>query len=263
MLKKLLFVCMGNSCSSPMAEAIMKDLMDKTSLYWKVDSAGLRPWNTGRRADKRCQQTLREHGLQSDHFCRQFTADDFLYFDFIVAMNEAVYKKLLVWGGFNRDVERDSYSILLLSSFGKSGQPAIIRSLSPTHKLRSFRKAYYQIKECCKRFILSQKVDIICYELPSTEEDDFAPLDLNLATKSTSSQSANLSSSSNPTAFEVLASGTGSTTAKTSVLHIPDIRCSGGASAIAHLPRTSTFPSMPASSCCPGATRKTRIMCAV
>ncbi|XP_016997208.2 low molecular weight phosphotyrosine protein phosphatase [Drosophila takahashii] len=167
--KKLLFVCMGNSCSSPMAEVIMQNLMVKTSLYWEVDSAGLRTWNTGRRPHKRCLQILREHGLRSDHFCRQFTVNDFRYFDYVVAMDESVYKELLLWGGENRG---NDCEVLLLSSFGKNGLPAFIDSLSPTHKLKSFRSAYYQIKECCKQLILSQKVDIVKYELPSTEDDD-------------------------------------------------------------------------------------------
>ncbi|XP_017041021.1 low molecular weight phosphotyrosine protein phosphatase 1 [Drosophila ficusphila] len=168
--KKIVFVCMGNSCSSPMAEVIMQNLMDKTSLYWEVDSAGLRTWNTGRRPHKRCLQILREHGLRSDHFCRQLSANDFQYFDYIVAMEEAVYKELLLWASGNRD-SRDC-QVLLLSSFGKNGLPAFIESLSPTRKLKTFRSAYYQIKECCKQLILSQKVDIVKYELPSSEDDE-------------------------------------------------------------------------------------------
>ncbi|XP_017112066.1 low molecular weight phosphotyrosine protein phosphatase 1 [Drosophila elegans] len=168
--KKLLFVCMGNSCSSPMAEVIMQNLMVKTSLYWEVDSAGLRTWNTGRRPHKRCLQILREHGLRSDHFCRQFTVNDFHYFDYVVAMDEAVYKELLLWGGANPAYKE--CDVLLLSSFGKNGQPAFIDNLSPTHKMKKFRSAYYQIKECCKQLILSQKVDIVKYELPSSEDED-------------------------------------------------------------------------------------------
>ncbi|XP_017084980.2 low molecular weight phosphotyrosine protein phosphatase [Drosophila eugracilis] len=168
--KKLLFVCMGNSCSSPMAEVIMQNLMVKTSLYWEVDSAGLRTWNIGRRPHKRCLQILREHGLRSDHFCRQFTANDFRYFDYIVAMDEAVYRELLFWDRENRGGDCE---VLLLSSFGKNGLPSYIDSLSPTQKLKNFRSAYYRIKECCKHLILSQKVDIVKYELPSTEDEDF------------------------------------------------------------------------------------------
>nr|NP_650756.1 uncharacterized protein Dmel_CG14297 [Drosophila melanogaster]AAF55600.1 uncharacterized protein Dmel_CG14297 [Drosophila melanogaster]AAY84975.1 IP09476p [Drosophila melanogaster]AOQ14215.1 CG14297-PA [synthetic construct] len=168
--KKILFVCMGNSCSSPMAEVIMQNLMVKTSLYWEVDSAGLRTWNTGRRPNKRCLQILREHGLRSDHFCRQFTVNDFLYFDYVVAMDEAVFKELLLWAADNRAGKH--CQVLLLSSFGKNGLPAFIDSLSPTHKLKNFRSAYYQIKECCKQLILSQKVDIVKYELPSTDDDE-------------------------------------------------------------------------------------------
>ncbi|KAH8232319.1 hypothetical protein KR032_004152 [Drosophila birchii] len=160
----------GNSCSSPMAEAIMQNLMVKTSIYWEVDSAGLRTWNTGRRPDQRCLRVLREHGLRSDHFCRQFSTDDFEYFDFVVALDEAVFKELQLWA--NANPSRTNCELLLLTSFGRNGKPAIIHNLTPTSKQRLFRAAYYQIKECCKQLILLQKVDIVRYELPSSDDDD-------------------------------------------------------------------------------------------
>ncbi|KAH8257762.1 hypothetical protein KR038_000379, partial [Drosophila bunnanda] len=161
----------GNSCSSPMAEAIMQNLMVKTSIYWEVDSAGLRTWNTGRRPDQRCLRVLREHGLRSDHFCRQFSIDDFEYFDYVVAMDEAVFKELQLWA--NANPSKASCELLLLSSFGRNGKPAFIHNLIPTSKQRLFRAAYYQIKECCKQLILLQKVDIVRYELPSSEDDGY------------------------------------------------------------------------------------------
>ncbi|KAH8375968.1 hypothetical protein KR200_011170, partial [Drosophila serrata] len=160
----------GNSCSSPMAEAIMQNLMVKTSIYWEVDSAGLRTWNTGRRPDQRCLRVLREHGLRSDHFCRQFSTDDFEYFDYVVALDEAVFKELQHW---STATSRSNCELLLLSSFGRDGKPAFIHNLTPTSKQRLFRAAYYQIKECCKQLILLQKVDIVKYELPSSDEDAY------------------------------------------------------------------------------------------
>ncbi|ALC46060.1 CG14297 [Drosophila busckii] len=168
--RKILFVCMGNSCSSPMAETIMENLMVKTSLYWEVDSAALRTWNIGRRPHKRCLRTLREHGLRSDHFCRLLSVEDFCYYNYIIAIDLHVYKELLLWAKLNRIA--NVAGIINLSEFRKHGKPAHITNLSLTSKLRDFRSAYYQIKECCKQFILAQHVRIIKYDLPSTEEED-------------------------------------------------------------------------------------------
>ncbi|KAH8308261.1 hypothetical protein KR059_009216, partial [Drosophila kikkawai] len=179
----------GNSCSSPMAEAIMQSLMVKTSIYWEVDSAGLRTWNTGRRPDQRCLRVLREHGLRSDHFCRQFSMDDFAYFDYVVAMDETVYKELQLWAEANRS--RVDSELLLLSSFGQDGQTAFIHNLTPTCKQSIFRAAYYQIKECCKQLILLQKVDIVRYEVPSSEDNayfDNNPAEISESIRSTGGQ---------------------------------------------------------------------------
>ncbi|KAH8336543.1 hypothetical protein KR074_006300, partial [Drosophila pseudoananassae] len=228
-----ILVGIGNSCSSPMAEAIMQNLMVKTSLYWEVDSAGLRTWNTGRKPHKRCLQTLREHGLRSDHFCRQFAVNDFHYFDYVVAMDETVYKELLYWGGVNRAFEKNC-EILLLSAFGKNGQPAVIYSLSPTRKLRNFRTAYYQIKDCCKQLILSQKVDIFRYELPSSDDDLYfaaAPNDSN-AKKAASAVGKALKTSGDTTDCEGSRDGRvakkGTTKDSGTYIVTPESRSSGG-----------------------------------
>lgn len=168
--KKLLFVCMGNSCNSPMAETIMQHLMVKTSLYWEIDSAALRTWNIGRKPHKRCLQVLREHGLRTDHFCRLLTVGDFSYYDYIIAMNEHVHKELMLWAQVNH-IQNTSHAIML-GSYGKNGKTVSVIDLSPTRKLKAFRSAYYQIKDCCKQLILSQQVRIIRYDLPSTDEED-------------------------------------------------------------------------------------------
>lgn len=65
---RILFVCIGNSCRSPMAESVLKSIVDER---WEVDSAALADWNVGRDPEPRCIKVLAANGLTSYHKTRQ------------------------------------------------------------------------------------------------------------------------------------------------------------------------------------------------
>ncbi len=83
------FVCMGNICRSPMAEAVMRERLRVTGLTdrVRVESAGTGDWHVGHDADERARAVLRRHGYPLAHTARQFDADWFERFDFVVVMD--------------------------------------------------------------------------------------------------------------------------------------------------------------------------------
>lgn len=85
---KILMVCLGNICRSPLAEGIMQHLSDKHHLGWTVDSAGTGGWHVGEAPDRRSIRVAREHGIDiSRQVCRKFSQSDFGDFDHIFVMD--------------------------------------------------------------------------------------------------------------------------------------------------------------------------------
>ena len=86
---KLLMVCLGNICRSPLAEGIMQHLADEQGLNWQVDSAGTGSWHVGEGPDRRSVRAARDHGIDiSRQVCRQFRRKDFSDFDHIFVMDK-------------------------------------------------------------------------------------------------------------------------------------------------------------------------------
>jgi len=95
---KILFVCMGNICRSPSAEAVMKALVRKEGLSGKIyiDSAGTIAYHVGEPADQRMQQHAARRGYELTSIARQVkAADDFEEFDRIIAMDDDNLRELL------------------------------------------------------------------------------------------------------------------------------------------------------------------------
>ncbi len=93
--KKILFVCLGNICRSPAAEAIFLTLTKKKNIDVEVDSAGTSAWHSGERADARMRKHAAERGYQITGISRGFdAASDFDRFDMIIAMDDNNYYDL-------------------------------------------------------------------------------------------------------------------------------------------------------------------------
>ncbi|WP_158825907.1 low molecular weight protein-tyrosine-phosphatase [Mucilaginibacter lacusdianchii] len=86
---KLLMVCLGNICRSPLAEGIMQHQAQQSGLDWDVDSAGTGNWHIGEGPDHRSVRTARQFGIDiSKQVCRQFEVSDFDEFDLILVMDK-------------------------------------------------------------------------------------------------------------------------------------------------------------------------------
>ena len=87
-MKKILMVCLGNICRSPMAEGLMQDKIDSYQLDAVVDSAGFEPFHKGDHPDHRAQHTLFKHNINiSAQKSRLFNTSDFDKFDQIFVMD--------------------------------------------------------------------------------------------------------------------------------------------------------------------------------
>lgn len=86
--KKILMVCTGNICRSPMAEAVFRHLAHKENLNILVDSAGTHGYHTGERPDHRTLKICAEKGIPAENIrARKLVIADFDAFDLILAMD--------------------------------------------------------------------------------------------------------------------------------------------------------------------------------
>jgi protein-tyrosine phosphatase len=88
----VIFVCMGNICRSPTAEAVFRDYVEKAGLLESIhiDSAGTHNYHIGDPPDARTQHAARRRGYDMSKLRgRQVESEDFLRFDYVLAMDEA------------------------------------------------------------------------------------------------------------------------------------------------------------------------------
>ncbi len=85
---KVLMVCLGNICRSPLAEGILKSKVNSSEIH--IDSAGTGGWHIGELPDSRSIDIARTNGIDiSDQACRKFIEEDFDVFDYIYVMDKS------------------------------------------------------------------------------------------------------------------------------------------------------------------------------
>jgi protein-tyrosine phosphatase len=96
-MTRVLFVCLGNICRSPTAEAVVRELArrEQPGFALDVDSAGTHGYHTGSPPDERSVAAARRRGYEMSALrARVVQAGDFALFDLVVAMDEEVYERL-------------------------------------------------------------------------------------------------------------------------------------------------------------------------
>lgn len=150
-MKRVLFVCLGNICRSPLAEALFRQHVEERGLNdkYEIDSCGTAAYHIGDEPDARSRANARQNGLEYTHRGRQIEEADFENFDLILAMdisNEAHLKQL------NRD--------------GKA-KIELMRSYDPGHEGTDVPDPYYGGEQGFQRVydILDRATAKLLYEL--------------------------------------------------------------------------------------------------
>ncbi|CAL1586471.1 unnamed protein product [Knipowitschia caucasica] len=186
--KSVLFVCLGNICRSPIAEAVFQKMVADakvadqwridsaaTSTYeigsppdhrgqacmkrhdvpmrhiarqWVIDSGATSDWNTGSSPDSRGLACLKKHGIETSHRARQVTKDDFQTFEYILCMDENNLSDLEKKA---KSVQSAKAKIELLGSYDPQKQLIIKDPYYGSDK--DFETVYEQCVRCCKAFL--------------------------------------------------------------------------------------------------------------
>ncbi|RVU71180.1 MULTISPECIES: low molecular weight protein-tyrosine-phosphatase [Lactobacillus] len=142
-MHKILFVCHGNICRSPMAEFVMKDLVHQAKMgdQFVIDSAAATSDAVGQGMDPRTKRELTKQGVPfTNHFARQMTKADYQNYDYLICMDEENFMDMnQITGG---DPEQKEYKLLhFVDSFQDIDDPWYTND---------FDTAFKQIKRGCE-----------------------------------------------------------------------------------------------------------------
>ena len=122
-IKKILFVCMGNICRSPSAEAVMKKMLADRGLDLQIDSAGTIAYHAGDPADSRMKKHAVRRHYDLTSVSRVVSDCDFVDFDMIIGMDDANIADLKARVSFDADLHKISKMTDYCSRFDNDSVP--------------------------------------------------------------------------------------------------------------------------------------------
>ena len=153
MAVKILMVCLGNICRSPLAEGILRSKLPENYI---VDSVGTGNWHVGHSPDPRSIKIANQKGIDiSDLKGRQFCVDDFSKFDYIYAMDNQNYKNVIALA--TTEAEKSKVRLILNELFPDEN----VDVPDPYFGLENgFEKVYDMLDEVCEIIAKNLQKDV-------------------------------------------------------------------------------------------------------
>lgn len=154
---KILMVCLGNICRSPLAEGIMAHKIKAYGLNWKVDSAGTNGYHVGESPHPLSQKVAKLHGIDiSRQRARSFAAADFDQFDRIYVMAEDVWEDVRRLG---RQNYRNEKVVLLMNEAFPGSDMEVPDPWYGTEK--GYHEVYALLDQACDAIIRNYSMELI------------------------------------------------------------------------------------------------------
>lgn len=144
---KVLMVCLGNICRSPLAEGILSAKANEKGIDVEVDSAGTSGFHNGEKPDHRSIETARNYGIEiSDQKSRKLIASDLANFDFILTMDASNFQNTISL--CTNEQEKSKVKLILNYAF-----PDENRQVPDPYYEGGFDHVYSLLDHACERFI--------------------------------------------------------------------------------------------------------------
>lgn len=143
---KILMVCLGNICRSPLAHGVLQHMADEQGLGWQIDSAGTGDWHIGKAPDRRSIAVARKYGVDiSSQKAQLFDTSFFGYYDHILVMDEYNYSDVMALA--KDDEERAKVRMFLLEGIVPD----------PYFDASQFEPVYQMIEKRCQELLCELK----------------------------------------------------------------------------------------------------------
>lgn len=141
---KIMMVCLGNICRSPLAEGILRYRSQQAGLQWHIESAGTGSWHTGEAPDPRSQRIAEKHGIDISHQrAQKFSPYHFESFDLIFTMDSSNYNDVIRQAV--SDEERNKVELIMnMVAPGKN-----MAVPDPYYDDALYEKVYQMLDEAC------------------------------------------------------------------------------------------------------------------